>query len=132
MAAAAVAHEREYASVGLDIEDREPITAEMWRRIANGDELEWVEQGRHEDAGVRAKLLFSAKESVYKCHYPLFGSFLDFSDVRVQFDEGCRSFQALILRPDDQDGSTALNGRFWLGETIIATFTDLPVDSGTG
>ena len=127
----AVALESQYASLGLDVEDRAPIAPDMWNLIASEDEREWVEYGSHEDAGVRAKLLFSAKESVYKCHYPLFGSVLEFSDVQVQFDEATRSFRALILRPDNQGGETTLNGRFWLGETIITTFTDLPADSRT-
>ena len=131
LAGVTVALESQYAFVGLDVEDREPIAEEMWRLIASGDERRWVEHGSHEDAGVRAKLLFSAKESVYKCHYPLFGSFLEFGDVRVQFDEGARSFQAQIRRADDQGGSTALSGRFWLGETIITTFTALLADPRT-
>ena len=103
----------------------------MWSLIARGDEREWVEHGSHEDAGVRAKLLFSAKESVYKCHYPVFGSALDFGDVKIQFDEVARSFQAQSLRRDDQRGRTLLNGRFWLGETIITTFTHLAADLQT-
>lgn len=126
IAGAAVALDSQYASLGLDVEDREPIGTELLGLIASGDEREWVEHGRDEDAGLRAKLLFSAKESVYKCHYPVFGSALKFGDVKVEFDEGARSFQALILRTDGQGGGTTLNGRFWLGETIITTFTDLP------
>ena len=83
LAGVAVALKSRYASVGLDVEDREPIKVEMWRLIASRDERQWVEHGSREDAGVRAKLLFSAKESVYKCHFPLSGSFLEFCDVQV-------------------------------------------------
>ena len=129
IAAVAVSRDEQYASIGLDVEDRAPISADLWSLIVREDEREWVEHGTNEDAGLRAKLLFSAKESVYKCHYPLFGSVLEFRDVRVQFDEGARSFQAHILRPENPRENIVLNGRFWLGETNITTFTDKPADS---
>ena len=130
MAGAAVALKSHYGSVGLDIEDREPVASYLLNLIASADEREWVERGSSADAGVRARLLFSAKESVYKCHYPVYGVFLEFRDVRIQFDEATRSFQAQTLPLPHRATRDVLNGRFWMGETTLVTVTDLPAHSG--
>jgi enterobactin synthetase component D / holo-[acyl-carrier protein] synthase len=95
--AAAVARRAEVASLGIDAEphlalpdgvlDRVTLPAE--RRALGGL-----------PAGVRwDRLLFSAKESVYKAWYPLTGRWLGFEDARVELDPG-GSFEARLLDPD--------------------------------
>ncbi len=44
--------------------------------------------------GVTGKILFSAKEAVYKCQYPLSNQFLGFHAVEVELGED--SFQAVF------------------------------------
>ena len=59
-----------------------------------------------------AALVFSAKESVYKCVYPVIGRFLDFHDVELHFDEA-----GFVTRID----GVAVHGRFAIDDTHVAT-----------
>ena len=63
-----------------------------------------------------AALVFSAKESIYKCLYPLGGHMIDFSDVDVAFGDGTFS----VLRAEGYD-VTGVEGRFASDATHVAT-----------
>jgi enterobactin synthetase component D len=60
-------------------------------------------------------LVFSAKESIFKCLYPLIGRFFEFHDVRIVAVDGeSRTFTAHVVKtlsPDFPAG-TVLTGRF--------------------
>lgn len=87
IAAAVIAHPHQYQSLGLDIEDAEPLDAPAHRLILRPEE-------RDAD-GARAKLLFSIKEAIYKCLYPVIGAYIDFQEMAVDTDEAKQSFRAL-------------------------------------
>jgi 4'-phosphopantetheinyl transferase EntD len=81
-----------------------------------------------------ATLLFSAKESVYKCYYPLTGAHLGFLDVEVCVDPEQRSFSARLLRADAPSalGARRFRGRFaredgcvWTGVALGSEEVDL-------
>jgi 4'-phosphopantetheinyl transferase EntD len=78
----AVAHRRLVAGLGVDAEPRQPLSPELWPRVLD------AEEGRAAlaaaEPGVWARLIFSAKEAVYKAIYPLCRRFLDFPDVHIQ------------------------------------------------
>lgn len=61
-------------------------------------------------------LLFSAKESVYKCLYA--GEFLEFHDVELAFDDPQTTFR--VLRAGGYD-LTGVVGRFALTDAHVAT-----------
>ena len=44
--------------------------------------------------------MFSAKESAYKCYFPLARTRLGFRDMEIEFSAGARSFSARLLRED--------------------------------
>lgn len=73
------------------------------------------------------RLLFSAKESVYKAWYPLTGRWLGFKDARVTIDAGTRTFTAHLLidgaRRDGGPPLTEMTGRFATGSGLIVTAT---------
>ena len=62
------------------------------------------------------RLLFSAKESVYKAWYPLTGRWLGFEDAELSIDPASRAFTARLLiegsRTDGGPPLTALHGRY--------------------
>jgi len=63
-----------------------------------------------------AALVFSAKESVYKCLYPTAGQFLDFHDVELAFDgDGFH-----VIRAGDYD-VRGMRGRFAITDALVAT-----------
>lgn len=83
-AAAAVAHRNDFASLGLDVERREAVGEHLWRRIAVPAELDWIGALPVAERVSAATLLFSAKESIYKCVYPWLGLRLGFQDVALE------------------------------------------------
>lgn len=71
--------------LGVDVEGVDPLTPDVARLICRADEFHAFALLPPLAAGNWAKLAFSAKESVYKCHYPQARRFLDFHDVAVTF-----------------------------------------------
>lgn len=67
-----------------------------------------------------AALVFSAKESVYKCLYPLGRHFLDFSDVELVIDPAGR-FTVLRARGYAEHDVRALRGSFACSDALVAT-----------
>ena len=78
VAVAAVGLLRDVRAVGVDVEPAVPLPPEVLELIATPQELCKIV-----DDPLRGKLLFAAKEAVYKAVYPLDGIFLDHHDVEV-------------------------------------------------
>jgi 4'-phosphopantetheinyl transferase EntD len=78
VAIAAVGWQREIGTVGIDIEPAVPLRLDVLELIATPEELRKIA-----DDPLRGKLLFAAKEAVYKACYPLDGVFLEFHDIEV-------------------------------------------------
>ena len=101
LCAVVVSADEKVRSVGLDIEPSAPLDARLVERICRPGELAGLEP---DQTGERAKLLFSIKEAVYKCQFPISRIFLGFHDVEVQLEEG--RFHAVI----HQERASALAG----------------------
>jgi 4'-phosphopantetheinyl transferase EntD len=78
VAVAAVALCRDVAAVGIDVEPAEWLPPGMLDMVATPQE----QRGLGDDP-YRERLLFAAKEAVYKAVYPLDRIFLDFHDIEV-------------------------------------------------
>jgi 4'-phosphopantetheinyl transferase EntD len=78
VAVAAVARRRDHAALGIDIEPAAPLPAEMLDLVASARERRSLGDDRY-----RGRLLFAAKEAVYKALHPLDGRFLEFQDIEV-------------------------------------------------
>ena len=78
VAVAAVGMQRDVGAVGVDIEPAASLPPDMLELIATPRELD-----RIADDPLRGKLLFAAKEAVYKAVYPLDRIFLEFRDIEV-------------------------------------------------
>jgi 4'-phosphopantetheinyl transferase EntD len=83
VAVAAVARQRDFLNVGIDVEPAEAVDAEVLAAVATEDELEQI-QG----APLGGRLLFSVKEAIYKAINPIDGIFLDHHDVHVNLKAG--------------------------------------------
>lgn len=78
IAFAAVARRSAWMSIGVDVEDDEPLPAELVDLVTTAVERSMAPP----DTERWAKVLFSAKEAVYKCWYTAGGHrLLEFSDV---------------------------------------------------
>ena len=78
VALAAVAMERDIGALGVDVEPAELLPSELLDMVATPQERRKID-----DDPYRGRLLFAAKEAVYKAVYPLDRTFLEHHDVEV-------------------------------------------------
>lgn len=120
--AAAVARAADALALGIDAEPDEPLPPGVVEEVAHGPELDLVAAG---GPGVDAgRLLFCAKEAVYKAWFPLTGRWLDFADARVAVDWPASTFHADLLVPAAQVGGVTLTGfagRWAAADGVICT-----------
>jgi 4'-phosphopantetheinyl transferase EntD len=125
-AAAAVGFAESVVSVGIDAEPDAALPDRVLGRVAFDAELSWVEQcgpTAGQDVVHADRLLFSAKEAIYKAWHPLAGSWLGFDDARVTFDPAGGTFEADILVDGPVD---RLAGRYAALDGVIVTAVELP------
>jgi len=82
-AIAVAARVEDYRSIGVDVEDISGVTAELWPIIATTRELALLRNTDAPDRPLIATTIFSAKEALYKCQFPLTQQFLNFQDVEI-------------------------------------------------
>jgi len=82
----AAAKDVHIVNLGIDIEDATPLEAEIRSLICRKDEEQWVIDVSEPAYSDWAKIIFSAKESVYKCLFPVTHVYLDFKEVQIAFD----------------------------------------------
>ena len=115
--ACAVARAQDVRSVGIDAEVHEPLPEGVLEQIAFGRERAMVVAGRggaiHLD-----RLLFSAKEAVYKVWFPLTRRWLGFEDAELAIDADAGTFRARLLVPGPM---TELAGRWCVEDGLVAT-----------
>ena len=98
LAAAAVARRSDgFRSVGLDIEEAEALTEDLVEEICIDSERDWLTRHPREQRGLLAKAIFSAKEAVYKCQYPLTRTMFGFDMIKIDFQMANRRFSARFV-----------------------------------
>ncbi len=124
--AAAVARSTDLAAIGIDAEPDQPLPDGVLARVALAEErdaLGRLRAGAHAD-----RLLFSAKESVFKAWYPLARRWLGFTDAVVDLDPG-GSFRVRLLVPGPELGGRELRGlagRWAAAGGLLVTAVTLP------
>lgn len=83
-------------AIGIDAETRDPMPHGIEELIYLPRERRWLDTARNGDASDWPKLVFSAKESVYKCLFPLTGVLLDFRDVEITVAASSGDFTATV------------------------------------
>lgn len=101
-----------------------PLTERLARRVGTRAEARrWLALPRL-SAGDWAHLAFSAKESFYKCWFPLTRIPLGFADAEIDFEPDAGRFAVRLLR-DDLPAATpaavAFRGRFEAGSKHLLT-----------
>ncbi|HEY2237807.1 MAG TPA: 4'-phosphopantetheinyl transferase superfamily protein [Streptosporangiaceae bacterium] len=118
--ACAVAHRRDVVTIGLDAEPHGPLPDGVLNVVARPEEqdqlarLAAIRPAVHWD-----RLLFSAKESVYKAWFPLTGQWLGFSDASLEFSPAGDQFTARILL--DATPIEFFEGRWLVDHGLVAT-----------
>ena len=121
--AAAVARDSDVAAVGIDAEPHGPLPRGVLERIAIAPERDWLRGAG--DAGVCFdRVLFSAKESVYKAWFPLARRWLGFHDAHVEIDPAAGTFRVRLLVPGPVAG---FDGRYVVARGLIVTAVTVPL-----
>ncbi|MCH2173952.1 4'-phosphopantetheinyl transferase superfamily protein [Myxococcota bacterium] len=123
---AVAAHREHVLGIGVDAEPRRTLSKGVLDRISSESErrhlacLPAVPEGGDGDWGL---LLFSAKESFYKCYYPLTRRFLHFRDAQVEFQPETGRFSVSLANHEapSAQGVRRLWGRFQLDVNHIVT-----------
>jgi 4'-phosphopantetheinyl transferase EntD len=117
---------RDVLSLGIDVEPDEPVEKALWSRICTDAEHRFISTLDEPDRGAMVRLIFSAKECLYKCQYPVTKSYLGFHDVELEVDvEGERFAGRLGLSVGKHlSAGTKLEGRFTrTGGHIVTTMS---------
>ncbi|MCX3062157.1 4'-phosphopantetheinyl transferase family protein [Streptomyces beihaiensis] len=123
--AAAVARSADLAAIGLDAELHQPMPGSELEVVALPEEQTWLS-----DLAARRpeicwdRLLFSAKESVYKAWSPLTGRWLGFEEATITFDPDAGRFRARLLVPGPVVAGTrlpTLEGRWLVRSGLVLT-----------
>ena len=83
MAVAAVAHVIHIGSLGIDVEPAQPLPDDILALVATR-----ADQADSADRHLAGRILFSAKEAVYKAVYPLDREILGYEDITVDLNAG--------------------------------------------
>ncbi len=98
--AAALAHTRDIAAIGIDAEPHGPLPEGVRDVIASPEELPALAELMAAEPGTSwDKLLFSAKESAYKAWFPLAQRWLGFKDASISINPADGTFTARLLVP---------------------------------
>jgi 4'-phosphopantetheinyl transferase EntD len=133
--AAALARATDLASLGIDAEPDGPLLDGVLPAVSLPGEAERLRRLAGEHPGVHwERLLFSAKESVYKAWFPLTGQWLDFTEADIEIsvdpDDGRRGgLHAALLVPGPWVGGrrlTHFEGRWTARHGLVATTITVP------
>lgn len=116
--AAAVARSSDVLAIGIDVESATPLSRSVFDRVCTEAEKE---RSRHAPIPrLWGKVVFSAKEAIYKCQHPLSGKFLGFHAVDLELDE-----QSFVATFREDAGSfrvgDTLRGHYRVTADVVAT-----------
>ncbi|MFB6991917.1 MULTISPECIES: 4'-phosphopantetheinyl transferase [unclassified Streptomyces] len=127
--AAVVARRADVLTVGIDAEPHDPLPDRVLETIALATERQRDRELRESSPEIRwDRLLFSAKESVYKAWFPLTHRWLGFEQAEIVLRrDGTFTAELLISAtvPDPAGGSTAaptaFRGRWLVADGLVTT-----------
>lgn len=123
--ACAVARSGQITTVGIDAERNAPLPDGLLGDIARPEEVPSLHRLELDSPGVHwDRLLFSAKESVYKAWFPLAKRWLGFEDAVIVFGPSRGTFTArlLVAGPTLADGPLrGFDGRWTVCDGILLT-----------
>jgi 4'-phosphopantetheinyl transferase EntD len=125
--ACAVTRAERFAALGIDAERHEPLPAGVLESVASPRERERL---RGAGGGVHLdRVLFSAKEALYKAWFPLADKWLGFEDVDMVLGMHDGTFSAQLLVPGPAvDGAPlkGFRGRWKVSDRVVMTAVVVP------
>ncbi len=118
-AAATAVHRHSLAGIGIDLETRGTLRKEVVELICLPEELAMLQAKNHPN--IDARLIFSAKESIYKCLWPHTGRYIDFKEVQIEVSILDSSFRISKAPSLPADLVARLQGRFIHARNAVFT-----------
>ncbi|MBI6630200.1 4'-phosphopantetheinyl transferase superfamily protein [Pontibaca sp. S1109L] len=119
---AAIALRTDARALGLDVEEDTPLSDDLIAEICTPFERAWLSEQSTLQARHWAKVIFSAKETAYKCQYTVTRRLFGFDGFEISLDQKIGHFEARFtasIAPFARN--TALMGRFGIGNGLIVT-----------
>ncbi|GAA2978053.1 4'-phosphopantetheinyl transferase family protein [Streptomyces fulvorobeus] len=131
--AAVVARSDTTAALGIDAEPDAPLPDGVLDAIALPHEIALIGSLTARRPGISwDRLVFSAKESVFKVWYPLTGRELDFPEAEIDISEAERTFRARLFVPGPLVAGRRIgefHGRWTAERGLLATAIHLAHDA---
>ncbi|HTA36647.1 MAG TPA: 4'-phosphopantetheinyl transferase superfamily protein [Solirubrobacteraceae bacterium] len=121
--ACAIARASDIAMIGIDAEPNVPLPHGVLHEIAHGEELAWLQSAKHDDPTINwDRLLFSAKEAVYKAVSPIVKRPLEFDDGALRI-EPSGNFRAQLEFTVTAGGQALdeISGRWLVSDGLLLT-----------
>jgi len=93
----AVVQKADIESLGLDVEFPRKLHRDYWNQISTPKELSWINSLPLNRQQENAALIYSAKECLYKCQYPISKRWLNFHDVIITVNPDFNEFGAIFM-----------------------------------
>ncbi|GFZ97100.1 hypothetical protein GCM10011359_28120 [Nesterenkonia alkaliphila] len=119
-------------SVGIDVEYNKALPADTLEFVAGAAERSALALlGASEPLIAWDRLLFSAKEAIFKAWFPITGTWLDFTECTVRIDAPRGRFRG-VLHPEGDThwefGIMSIEGRWGLMGSRLLTAVVVPHD----
>lgn len=131
--AALVARATDASSIGFDVERTGRIEEELWDVLFSPREQERLRALPFARRAVNATIVFSAKESFYKCHFASSPAWLDFTDVEIDISPGARGTIRTTFEIQPRSARVLRAkyvGRFIVARGFVATTVVIPPSAG--
>jgi 4'-phosphopantetheinyl transferase EntD len=123
LCAAAAGPRAVFEGIGIDVERITRLDAGAGSLICGFRELERLGSLSQSHGGLGETLIFSAKESIYKCLFPLIRAFIEFHEIEVTVELEAGRFAAKCVSPGAQFAALVpkLSGHFSVSAPYVVT-----------
>jgi len=123
-AAAAVGMAKDVSGIGIDLESLSRVVDfNVRRHVCVDKEREFMESLTAKQANRYLRIIFSAKESIFKCFFPISKTYLSFQDAAIIIDE--KKFEFSFVLSKECSGITSAgfqhSGRFSIKDDLLLT-----------
>jgi len=123
-AAAAVGFAKDVSGIGIDLESLSRVVDfNIRRHVCVDKEREFLESLPTEQANRYLRIIFSAKESIFKCFFPISQTYLYFQDAEIIIDENNSEFSFSLSKACTGITSAGFqhSGRFSIKDDLLLT-----------
>ena len=123
-AAAAVGMTKDVSGIGIDLESLSKVVDfNIRRHVCVEKEQKFLESLNDKQANQYLRIIFSAKESIFKCFFPISKTYLSFKDAEIIIDKKNSEFSFLLTKACTGITSAGFqhSGRFSINNDLLLT-----------